>query len=96
MTPDSASELTTIWLASQEPWRNIRAFYFAAAAYIPYPDNLSVLSRLLAGPFPAIQDLTDKFIQLALKGQDDKVRELFDDLQYRPWVHMPWVKEELI
>ena len=95
MTPDPDSEFRTLWLASQEPWRKIRVFYFATAAYIPYPDNLPALSRLLAGPFPAIYGLADSVTKLALKGRDDQVRELFDDLRYRPWIHMPWVREEL-
>jgi hypothetical protein len=92
---DSSSEFRTVWMASQEPWRNIRGFYFAVATYIPYPDNVATLARLLAGPFPAVHELTSKALVLASKGKDDELRELFDDLRYRPWVHMPWVKEEI-
>lgn len=92
---DSIHELTTIWLASQELSRNIRTFYFAVATYIPYPENLTTLGRLLAGPPLAIQQLSSQMLLLAYKGQDQEFRDLLDDLRYRPWVHMPWVKEEL-
>ena len=95
MTPDSASELTTIWLAAQEPYQNVRAFYFAVTTYIPYPENISTIGRLLAGPFPAIEQLASEYLTLAAKGQDKEIETLLDDLRYRPWLHMPWVKEEL-
>jgi hypothetical protein len=82
-------------MAAQEPDQNIRAFYFAVALYIPYPDNISTISRLLAGPFPAVEELASRYLVSASKGGDEEIARLLDDLRYRPWVHMPWAKEEI-